>query len=53
MNVKGGVFILALCVPLVAQAGFREFTVHFKAESKGEVDYVEPEEMIYSWTVNA
>ncbi len=47
MGVKSGLFILALCVPLAVQAGFREFTVHFKTESKGKVGYTVPEEMIY------
>lgn len=47
MNIKKTFLVLSLCIPVAAHAGFREFTVHFKAEPRGKVRYTVPQEMIY------
>ena len=38
---------IALCVPVVVQAGFQEFTVHYELRPVGKVSYSIPKEMVY------
>ena len=47
MKAKTMVLVMALALPLASQAGFREFTLHFKVAPRGKASYTVPREMVF------